>query len=67
MCNVDWVSSFRSAVSTPRFVNAFKKQAGRHHRQIGGLQIAFHRFENSARLWKEARSDRITVRQAWSR
>jgi len=27
MFNVDWVSSFRSAVSTQRFVDAFKKQA----------------------------------------
>jgi hypothetical protein len=27
MFNVDWVSSFRSAVSTQRFVDAFKKRA----------------------------------------
>jgi hypothetical protein len=27
MFDVDWVSSFRSAVSTQRFVDAFKKRA----------------------------------------
>src|SRR5438128_8327866 len=27
MFNVDWMSSFRSAVSTQRFVDAFKKRA----------------------------------------
>ena len=32
MFNVDWVSSFRSTVSTQRFVNAFKKQVGSRYR-----------------------------------
>src|SRR5437764_3400413 len=42
MFNVDWVSSFRSAVSTQRFVDAFKKQASSRYRSKIGrfLQVA---------------------------
>jgi hypothetical protein len=35
MFNVDWVSSFRSTVSTQRFVNAFKKQVSSRSSLIG--------------------------------
>jgi hypothetical protein len=59
MFNVDWVSSFRSAVFTQRFVDAFKKQASSRYRLknwpvFAGCEPWFDTFcHRAARPWQD--------------
>src|SRR6266480_3369142 len=67
MFNVDWVSSFRSAVSTQHFFDAFKKQASSRYRPqklAGFCRLRTLRNSGKGNAWQKR--CQVMVREEFS-